>query len=96
MMMAVRILAFLIDDDNAAKFAAHGISRRQVAQVLDENPIIVTNRKNRRATHIVIGRDWGGQCIAIPVEPTDNPVVWRPVTAWRCKGSEEQSLRRRR
>lgn len=90
----IQIHAFLFDDENEDKFAAHGIRRAQVAQILDEDPLILVNRKGRRAPYLVIGRDWGGACIAVPIEPTYDPSLWRPVTAWHCKASEEARLDR--
>lgn len=88
------IYAFLFDDDNEAKLAAHGIRTEQVDQLLDGEFIVARNRKNRRAAYLVIGRDWGGACIAVPIEPTHDPTLWRPVTGWRCKRSEEHHLGR--
>ncbi len=79
---------FRFDDLNEDKLAAHGLTARRVAQVLDNDHRIVFNRKNRRAPYLIIGRDHGGQCIAIPVEPTTDAAVWRPVTAWFCKPAE--------
>lgn len=37
--------AFLFDDDNEEKLAAHGLSARQVFQVLENESIILVNRK---------------------------------------------------
>jgi uncharacterized DUF497 family protein len=90
----IQIYAFLFDEENQEKLAAHGIRPRQVDQLLDDEFLVVSNRRGRRATYLVIGRDWGGNCIAVPVEPTHDPMVWRPVTAWRCKPSEEARLDR--
>ena len=86
------ILEFLIDGDNQEKFAEHGLTDRQVIQVLDSPHLVMRNRRRRRATHMVIGRDYGGACIAIPVEPTDERGLWRPITAWPCKRSEYARL----
>jgi hypothetical protein len=88
----IQIYAFLFDDDNEEKFAVHGVRREQVAQIFDDEFRVEPNRKSRRATHLVIGRDWGGACIAVPIEPTYDPYLWRPVTAWPCKASEEARL----
>lgn len=88
----IQIHAFQFDDENDEKFAVHGIRREQVAQILDDEFRIEPNRKARRAAYLVIGRDWGGACIAVPVEPTYDPYLWRPVTAWPCKASEEARL----
>jgi hypothetical protein len=89
---SIRITAFAFDDQNEAKFAAHGISARQVFQVLGNEHIILRNRKERRGSYLVIGRDDGGQCLAIPVTATADRTVWRPITAWPCKGVEEAAL----
>jgi len=88
------IEAFLIDDENEEKFASHNLSARQVVQVLDNEYLVVRNRRRRRARYLVIGRDNGGACIAVPIEPTHESTVWRPVTAWPCKEVERASLKR--
>ena|SRR6266568_5610052 len=82
------VASFVFDEANEAKFAAHGLSVRQVDDVLDGEYIMVPNRKDRSATHLIVGRDRSGTCLAIPVIPTNEPGVWRPLTAWRCKDSE--------
>jgi uncharacterized DUF497 family protein len=91
-----RIEAFLIDDDNEDKFARHSLSARAVSQVLDNEHLILPNRKRRRARYLVIGLDNGGSCIAIPVEPTRDHTVWRPITAWPCKSTELAKLQESR
>ena len=91
-MSSLTVNAFLIDDDNSEKFAEHGLSERQVVQVLDNSPVTVPNRRHRRGLHLMIGRDNGGVCIAIPIEPTHERDVWRPITAWPCKHVEENVL----
>lgn len=88
-MPAITLDAFLFDEDNEAKFWHHGLTAEQVDQVLDHPHRIKRNRKERRASHLVIGRDRQGRCIAIPIEPTHDPDVWRPVTAWLCKPHEQ-------
>ncbi len=90
------VLQFLIDAENIEKFAQHGLTDRQVDQVLQNPYLIIDNRKRRRAPYLIIGEDNGGQCVTIPIEPTDDPVLWRPVTAWPCKVSEYNQLRRTR
>jgi uncharacterized DUF497 family protein len=80
------------DDRNEEKVRAHGLSPARVDQVLDNEHVIVPNRQGRPAPYMVIGRDHGGGCIAIPVLPTNDPGEWRPITAWRCKQSEDAIL----
>lgn len=92
-----RISDFLFDDENERKLDGHGLIPEQIAQVIANNDyLVVRNRKGRRATHVVLGWDRAGRCLAIPVEPTGHPGWWRPVTAWECKEAERALLRRRR
>ena len=91
-----RIADFAFDDVNEAKLDRHRLTPEQVEEVLrDDEHVVVRNRAGRRASHLVVGRDRHGRCLAIPVEPTGDPSVWRPVTAWECKESERVYLRRR-
>jgi uncharacterized DUF497 family protein len=76
-MSTPRITDFHIDDENREKFAAHGLTARQVGQILDGPHVVVRNRKRRRALYLVVGTDYGGACIAVPIEPTNDPLVWR-------------------
>lgn len=91
-MSTIAVKELVIDDGNEDKFAAHGILALQVLQVLEGVHTIKRNRKRRRATHLLIGRDRQGRCIAVPIEPTPYRTVWRPVTAWYCKAHEESWL----
>jgi hypothetical protein len=88
--------AFLIDDDNTEKFARHGIRRNQVAQVLEDAFIVLANKRGHRASHVVIGYDFGGSCLTIPIEGTPEPTVWRPITAWRSAPAERARRDRER
>jgi hypothetical protein len=76
-----------------SKFASHRIDRRQVDELIANNPVIGANRKHRAAKFLLIGRDNNGRCIAVPILPTEDPTVWKPVTAWYCKPSEAAKLR---
>lgn len=87
---------FIFDDENEDEMAAHGISPQRAVEVLDVAYQIRKNRRGRRAPYMLIGRDRQGQCIAIPIEPTPDRRVWRPVTAWFCKSHEWRWLPRTR
>ena len=89
------ITGFLFDDDNEAKMARHGISPRQVSQILDGEHVIVSNRGKRRGLYLFIGQDHGGACISVPVEPTHDRALWRPITAWPSKKHERARLGQR-
>ena len=87
-MPGIAVEGFVIDDDNTEKFWEHGLYPEDVVEVLLFPRLVRRNRRDRRASHILIGRTEHGDCLAIPIEPTTEPGVWRPVTAWRCKASE--------
>lgn len=87
-MSTPRIEGFYFDDENERKLWVHGLTPERVLEVLDAPIAIKHNRKDRSAPYLVIGSDYQGQCLAIPVMPTHDPRIWRPVTAWFCKPSE--------
>ena len=86
-MSSIIIDAFLFDDENEDEFATHGISAIQVEQLLENESVILPNRRKdkHKATHLLIGRDNGGGPKTVPIEPTHEAGVWRPVTAWVAK-----------
>lgn len=92
-MPKVTIRRFSIGDRAEEKFWSHGLTRRQVEEVLMNRFVVTINRKDRVAGHLAIGRDNNGRCLTIPVVPTDDPGVWRPITAWPCKPGEAAKLR---
>jgi hypothetical protein len=91
--MAITIYDFDISEEAEEHIWRHHITRDQLSEVLDHRWITIPNRKSRAANHVVIGRDNQGRCIAIPIVATDNPTIWRPITAWYCKPSEAARLR---
>lgn len=87
------IIDFDLTDRALVKAARHGIILPQLYAVLDNRHVLTRNRKDRAASHVLIGRDDQGRCLAIPVAPTEDPLIWRPITAWYCKPSEAAKLR---
>ncbi len=75
------------------KGARHGITGEQMQAVAGNDHVLARNRKGRAASHLLIGRDDQGRCLAMPVVATDQPRVWRAITAWYCKLSESAKLR---
>ena len=84
----------IIDDDNEGKFAGHGLAVLRVLQVLDGGYVVVRNRKRRRGTFLILGKDHCEACIAIPIESTRERPICRPKTAWPCKETERLRLDR--
>ncbi|MDO8614993.1 MAG: hypothetical protein Q7T33_04570 [Dehalococcoidia bacterium] len=89
------IRSFLIDDTNERKFNRNHVYAHQVEQILENRHLVVPNRRNRRGAFLIIGLDHGGKCISVPVEATNDPTIWRPVTAWPSKGYEEAKLKQK-
>ena len=96
-MSSILIKTFVFDDANCDEFAAHGLSDIRVDQVLQNDNVVIPNRRQdiHPASYIVIGRDNGGAPITIPVQQTQDPTVWRPVTAWTAEKWDLAELRRR-
>ena len=90
------IRGFLFDDANEEKLAAHGLARRQVEQILHNEYIRVRNRAERRGTHLIIGTDNGGRCIAVPVQAQAVTGRHKPSQGVGSKDSEQRRLHVRR
>jgi hypothetical protein len=75
------------------KLWGHGLRPAQVWSVLNRRWVAVRNRPDRAAPYLLIGRDDQGRCLAMPIVPTDDPLVWRVITGWYCKRSEAAKLR---
>jgi hypothetical protein len=84
----VLVADFRVSERVEEKIAQHGVTLRQLFQTLSNPYAIVRNRARGAAQYLFIGQDHGGACIAVPIDPTDEPTVWAPRTAWYCKASE--------
>ena len=65
---------FLFDHENEEEMAVHGLTPRRVIQVLENNHIVVPNRRRRRARYLIVGRDNGGASITVPIQATGDPL----------------------
>ena len=88
----MEVLAFDHDEDTEAHCAAHGIWPEQLDELLEGHYVVIRNRRRRTGTHLLIGRDYAGRCIAVPMLRTGRRGIWRAVTAWYCRASEESRL----
>jgi hypothetical protein len=84
---------FIFTERTIEKLQAHGVTVQQLREVLANRNVLKRNRKQRAASHMLIGFDDHDRCLAIPVAPTDDPLIWRPITAWYCKPSEAAKVR---
>ena len=91
-MSSSEIYEFAFDDINIEEVDRHGIRWEQVDQVLDNQFVTQRNRRQRRATYLVIGIDNGGRYISVPIEPTHLATLWRPVTSLSIKVFRNRGL----
>ena len=87
MPLDIRELEF--DDGNEAEAARHGVTIVELLQLLDNRIRVFKNRKDRSATHLMIGRTHGGRTITAPIVETAVQGRWRPVTAWESSDAEK-------
>jgi hypothetical protein len=78
----------LFDDRNLAKMGMHGISLRDALEVLDENPRLMINRSPGGAPYVLIGPNFLGRIITLPIDPTTEEGVWRPRTGYPSSDAE--------
>jgi uncharacterized DUF497 family protein len=80
--VAVEVRALYWDDQTEAHIAEHGVTPREVNQMVENPHILVRNRKGKRAPMLLIGRTHGGRVLSVPLAKTRDPGVWRPITAF--------------
>ncbi|MBA2598895.1 MAG: hypothetical protein M3Q50_02025 [Chloroflexota bacterium] len=95
-MARIDIADFDLSDRNVTKLWGHGIVSDQLYAVLDRLWTVMRNRKDRTASHVLLGTDDQGRCLAIPIVATDDAIVWRPKTARYCKPGGAAILLQRR
>src|SRR5512147_2640561 len=89
----MRIQDWELDDANTEELAAHGLAAEILDEVLENRPRFRRNKKNRAATHQMIGPNSGGQFWVVCVVET-GPAIWRPITGWPAADHEIEWWRR--
>ena len=92
-MARVSILELQFTDHAITSMFRRGIDPDDLPAMLTTRHVVTRNRKGRAASHVLIGYDFQGRCIAAPIVPTHDPSVWRIITVWYCKPSEAAKLR---
>ncbi len=87
----LRIFDLQIDDANENEAWRHGVTPREMRQVLDGEPQFFPNKKKHGATHIMIGQTYGGRLLTIPILKTLEDGIWRPATAFEADADERAS-----
>ena len=77
------------DQYNESEMAAHGVTVREVLQVLDRGFRIKRNKAASSTPYLMVGRTYGGRWLTIPIAPTNLPGVWRPATAFPSRPNDK-------
>lgn len=93
-MAQITVAALIIETHTADHmWERHLIDSEQVREILDGRYVVIPNHGT--APYRIIGRDYQGRCIAAPIAPTHDPLVWIVASAWYCDKEEQMILRRR-
>jgi hypothetical protein len=86
----LRVEELQFDDWGRDKLASHGVSIKTVRQVFYERPKYRKNKKNRAASHKMIGPDRGGAMWTIFIRETDyQPGLWRVINGWAAEDEDK-------
>jgi uncharacterized DUF497 family protein len=86
------VTELVFDALNELKLADHGVTIMEVLEVMDNQPRFFTNRRARRASHVMIGPTRSGRVLVVPIEDWGRG-IWRPVTAFDANGWQAQRYR---
>jgi len=83
------------DDANLGHLRPPRPGRREIRQVADSDPRFRRNRRDRAATHQMIGPDAGGRMwVVCIVQVHKGGSTWRAITGWEARDSEIEWYRR--
>ena len=80
--MDVAIFDLEFDEWNENEMARHGVTPREVLQVLDNGPVFFRNKGRHAAQLLMVGPTDGGRMLTVPLASTAIEGVWRPATTW--------------
>lgn len=84
--MEIRRLVW--DDANREELAAHGVAPGEVEALVAADAWAAEAHPAYPEQVRVIGRTPAGRWLTVPVAPTADPAVWRPVTGWDATPAE--------
>lgn len=91
-MSTPNIETFLFDRGVEAALMVSGLTAKQALEVLEHEYVIVPSIDPRSDDYILVGYDNRGICITLPIVPTHEPSVWRPLDGWPCNPEERDAL----
>lgn len=94
--MARRFIAALIlDEHNLEEMGRHGVSKREVEQVISNRHITAANPRGEPGSILLKGETDGGRVLTIPLASSDDPTTWRPATAFDASADQRATFSRR-
>ncbi len=92
-MPTIELEGLYFDERNEAKLAAHSVTIREAYQVLERAPRALRNH-SEGAPWVIIGPTASDRMITLPIDPTDEPGIWRPRTGYDSSRKESRRYAR--
>ena len=92
-MPTIAVEGFYFDEQNQAKLASHDVTIREAYQVLETAPRALRNH-SQGAPWVIIGPTASGRMLTLPIDPTDDPGIWRPRTGYDSSRKENRRYAR--
>ena len=83
------IETFLIDAAVEAALEEHGLNEARLIETLDNRLVWFPSGDEVRGDYLVVGVDRRGVHITMPIVPTHEPGLWRPLAAWPSTDEEQ-------
>jgi uncharacterized DUF497 family protein len=81
--------SFVFDETNRPKLKIHGVTIREIYEVLDDDPKPMRNH-SVGAPWILIGLTVAGRFLTLPLDSTGEEGVWRPRTGYDSSKKERR------
>ena len=82
------------DEAGEEHVAKHGLTVREVNQIVANPHVVVRNRKDRRAHYLMIGSTHGGEIVTVALQKTREAGTWRVATAYPATDAQQQVFKR--
>jgi len=90
--VAVEVRALIWDEQNEEHIAKHGVTPREVNQMVENPHIFVRNRRHRRGQLLMIGSTHGGRVLTVALAKAKSKDAWRPTTAYGATDAQKRLL----
>jgi len=85
----MRIVELRISRRALRKIIARGIGEAEPFEVWFNRHVILRNRRNRAASHRMVGKTDGGRMLTLLMTQTEDVGVWVAVNAWPASKAEK-------